>query len=353
MISSGNDCTVRVWTHLESHDGFNELDSISSDDVPDCLPAAVRLEYTQKYNEPPLDIAYQPPKHDDTCQPDSSVFAVACQDGKLYIYSSDGNPSSDSSLSLAPPKAKHFVGAINWGREETSSYLFASSEPSDRQDYTGFHRAYDIRSQKFVYSFSAGESGDAMAVEHFGQRLALFTRGSMESHILRLYDIQRKNGRNPIATISLNDFVTDGEVNCATFSPDGIYLAAARNDNIVDVYDSRNLEDGPLYKFKHQDPNHGTPGIESYGIVEAQWVTGFNGQGLGLISGGNDGCIRLWDVNQAVGNPTNGRVIAQTDFDIGHFSLGDIHKGEVPLVVGDSGGGISIFDRIGMRCLSD
>lgn len=242
-----------------------------------------------------------------------SVFDIGVDHGqrsysKLYIYSSDGNPSSESSLSLVPTKAKHSVGAINWGREETSSYLFASSEPSDRQDYTGFHRAYDIRSQKFVYSFSAQESGDAMAVEHFGepksscvirsieirdissgQRLALFTRGSMESHILRLYDIQRKNGRNPITTISLNDFVTDGEVNCATFSPDGIYLAAARNDNIVDVYDSRNLEEGPLYKFKHQDPNHGTPGIESYGIVEAQWVTGFNGRGLGLISGGNDG----------------------------------------------------------------
>jgi WD40 repeat protein len=162
-------------------------------------------------------------------------------------------------------------------------------------------------SQKFAYSFSAQESGDAMVVEPsgeckssytirsidirniLGQRLALFTRGSLESHILRLYDIQRKDGRSPITTLSLNDFIADGEVNCAAFSPDGIYLAAARNDNVVDVYDSRNLEDGPLYKFKHKDPNYGTPGIESYGIVEAQWVTSFNGRSLGLVSGGNDG----------------------------------------------------------------
>lgn len=49
MISSGNDCTVRVWRHLESYDGFDELDGISSDDVPDSLPAAVRLEYTREH----------------------------------------------------------------------------------------------------------------------------------------------------------------------------------------------------------------------------------------------------------------------------------------------------------------
>lgn len=181
--------------------------------------------------------------------------------------------------------------------------------------------------------------------------MALFTRGSSESHLLRLYDIQRKDGRTPIATISLNGFVTDGEVNCATFSPDGIYLAAARNDNVIHVYDSRNVEDGPLYKYKHQDPNHGTPGIESYGIVEAQWVTSFNERGLGLVSGGNDGkpfpccilcyrcscylsgCIRLWDINKAANSPGNGKVIAQTDFDVAHFSLGDVQKGELPLVV--------------------
>ena len=77
------------------------------------------------------------------------------------------------------------------------------------------------------------------------------------------------------------------------------------------------------------------------------------------------GCVRLWDVRQAADSPANGRVIAETDFDIAHFSIGDKSKGEAPLVVyvflyvlpslsiltdtnsGDSGGGISIFDRLG------
>jgi len=191
-----------------------------------------------------------------------------------------------------------------------------------------------------------------MAVDDLGQRLALFTRGRLASNTLRIYDIGRKNGRQPIFSCDLAEFAQegvddDGEVNCAAFSPDGIFLAVARNDNVVHVYDSRNLERGVLYSFQHNYPNREVAGFKGFGIVEAQWVTSFDGRGLGLVSGGNDGCVRLWDVRQAADSPANGRVIAETDFDIAHFSIGDKSKGEAPLVVGDSGGGISIFDRLG------
>lgn len=43
--------------------------------------------------------------------------------------------------------------------------------------------------------------------------------------------------------------------------------------------------------------------------------------------------MRVWDVNEAGENWGNGRIIAQADLDVGHFSLGDESKGEVPLVV--------------------
>jgi len=189
-----------------------------------------------------------------------------------------------------------------------------------------------------------------MAVDSLGQRLALFTRGAPESNTLRIYDISRKNGRQPTSTVDLEAFSEggeEGEVNCTAFSPDGIYLAVARNDNVVHVYDSRNLERGVLHTFQHNYPNREVAGFKGFGIVEAQWVTSFDGRGLGLISGGNDGCVRLWDISQATDNPVNGRVIAETDFDVAHFSIGDISRGEAPLAVGDSGGGISIFDRLG------
>jgi WD40 repeat protein len=135
--------------------------------------------------------------------------------------------------------------------------------------------------------------------------LALFTR-SQESNTLRIYDISRKDGRQPIFSCDLAEFTKDGggdddgEVNCASFSPDGIYLAVARNDNVVHVYDSRNLERGFLYAFKHNYPNREVAGFKGFGIVEAQWVTSFDGRGLGLISGGNDG--KWHEVSPSFGN---------------------------------------------------
>ena len=90
-----------------------------------------------------------------------------------------------------------------------------------------------------------------------------------------------------MSTVVVDD--DDGEVNCAAFSPDGIFLAVARNDNVVHVYDSRNLERGVLYSFQHNYPNREVAGFKGFGIVEAQWVTSFDGRGLGLVSGGNDG----------------------------------------------------------------
>lgn len=123
-----------------------------------------------------------------------------------------------------------------------------------------------------------------------GQRLALFTRSPSGPNTLRIYDISRKNGRQPTSTIDLQLFEDDdGEVNCAAFSPDGIYLAVARNDNVTHVYDSRNLERGFLHVLKHTYPNREVAGFKGYGVVEVQWVTSLDGRGLGLISGGNDG----------------------------------------------------------------
>lgn len=82
------------------------------------------------YPKPPLDIAYQLPNHDTSCQP---VLAVACRNGcvallcmltsvtntrslisNLYTYSADGDPESEVSFVIAPPKANHSVGAIAW-----------------------------------------------------------------------------------------------------------------------------------------------------------------------------------------------------------------------------------------------
>jgi hypothetical protein len=107
--------------------------------------------------------------------------------------------------------------------------------------------------------------------------------------VLRMYDIQRQN-RRAVTSVELNSFplTSDGEVNVATFSSDGIYLAAARSDNVTHIYDSRMLEKGVLHEFKHLGPCRTSPGNESYGIVQAQWVESASRR-LGLMTGGDDG----------------------------------------------------------------
>lgn len=70
---------------------------------------------------------------------------------------------------ISPPKANHLVGAIAWGRSQTSSYLFASSEPPNTADHLGAHRALDIHEAKTAYNFSAREAGDAMTVDYLGK----------------------------------------------------------------------------------------------------------------------------------------------------------------------------------------
>jgi len=168
-----------------------------------------------------------------------------------------------------------------------------------------------------------------------------------------MYDIQRQNG-HAVGSIVLNPFPVGsiGEVNVATFSSDGIYLAIARNDNVTHIYDSRMLEKGVLHTFEHLGPCRTSPGSESYGIVQAQWVESASRR-LGLVTGGDDGeyacnifiptqvqcvllwkgCVRLWDVLKSANDPGNGVPLVETDFDIGYFSLGNPFKRENALVV--------------------
>lgn len=82
-----------------------------------------------------------------------------------------------------------------------------------------------------------------------------------------------------------------------------------------------------------------------YGVVEAFWMQCAS-RGLGLITGGADGCVRLWDVKRSSDDPYNGTVLAQCKTDIGHFTIGDVHRQERALVVGESAAGkVTIFDR--------
>ena len=79
------------------------------------------------------------------------------------------------------------------------------------------------------------------------------------------------------------------DINCLSVSSDGIYIAAGRSDNRLDVYDARMLTRGVLYNFAHEDG--GLAEADSYGVVKVQWVDSVP-YGTGFLSGGVDGADR-------------------------------------------------------------
>ncbi|KIJ65665.1 hypothetical protein HYDPIDRAFT_88648 [Hydnomerulius pinastri MD-312] len=192
-----------------------------------------------------------------------------------------------------------------------------------------------------------------MAVSPDGTTLVLFTTGKDNSHPMRLYDVRRKT-KVAYETEELEKFCTrqsfsssqepreSQEVNSASFSSEGRLLSVARSDNRLHVYDVRALSKGPLCRFEH----HGSDvvGGGGYGIVEAKWVEGRDRRRVGLVSGGNDGYVRLWEPALSYKDELQGAILGRTDFDVGYFSIGDGWKGEKPLVIGDSGGGMHVYD---------
>jgi WD40 repeat protein len=137
-----------------------------------------------------------------------------------------------------------------------------------------------------------------------------------------------------VAEVALEPCVSQAasfEVVKATFSSEGRLLAVARNDNTLHMYDVRALSKGPLVMFKHDELD--AIGSTGYGVVHASWVEGRDRRRVGIVSGGNDGCVRLWDPSIASSDKSQGKVLARTEFDVGYFSIGDMWQGEKPLVL--------------------
>lgn len=178
-----------------------------------------------------------------------------------------------------------------------------------------------------------------------GNTIALCTKGR-NGHQLSLFDIWSPSNKRhrhseiklakPRLRTHLEEFVfpdssyvytspsTDDkwppsdEVTSMAFSPDGILILVARNDNEVHVYDSRYLGEGenarPLM-YVH-DGDDKTIGTSRYGVQGAEWVDGWGGLGLGIVSGGQDGMF----ISSSTG--------------ISHCKLNDVHRSKAALPCG-------------------
>ncbi|KAH9982323.1 WD40-repeat-containing domain protein [Lactifluus volemus] len=295
--------------------------------------------------------------HDVVYREKDSLLAVTCMNGSVYVHQTQwpekGLLGDPIELRVVPPNVRHSVGAIAWGQGASEDTLFASSESQGTDDYSGFHLAFDPDQGRRIYKFSASESGDGMALDPDGARLAICTAAHDGVHFVRIYDVHRKNGQRAVQEVRLDSFypnlrptAREGEVTAVSFSPDGLLLAVARSDDEVHVYDTRFMGQGrePLRRFLHWGDNCCMAGDE-WGVVDAVWVDGWCGRGLGIVTGGSDGCVRFWDVRRSADDIQNGDVLAQPNSDIGHFSVGDPRNGEKPLVVGDNGGRVYVYDN--------
>jgi hypothetical protein len=69
-----------------------------------------------------------------------------------------------------------------------------------------------------------------------------------------------------------------------------LLLAIARSDDEVHVYDSRFMGQSlkPMKRFLHWGDDCCMAG-DKWGVVDAVWVDGWCGRGVGIVTGGSDG----------------------------------------------------------------
>ncbi|KIY72495.1 hypothetical protein CYLTODRAFT_37943 [Cylindrobasidium torrendii FP15055 ss-10] len=200
------------------------------------------------------------------------------------------------------------------------------------------------------------ESGEDAALTSDGATLALCTgkrvrnktkaaetTGRGDSYV-HLFDVARELRQSQsICTLERSKEGARVEVNRASFSPDGVYLAIARSDNSVHVYDARYMGRNVVHRYRHARP----PAFEEqnhFGVVQLEWVHSTTRSAYNLLSGGEDGCVRMWTPGWT--DSGNGRAIAKIDTDVGAFSVGDRNVGERDLVVGGSDGSVTVFDGL-------
>lgn len=375
LVSAGSDCTIQTVV-LSVGDDEDEDDRVP---VSEWEGTPVWIKMRKKMKEKSEDVSFRD-YTDQNKEPSQLLFlpepqntvnvlAVTFTDGSVEMYK--GLPSKKKG-----PLFKCEVGSKEptalWGHGSSANSLFVSS--TKWEDSDSAHVMLSVDGVTTV--FALPEDGDNMALSPDGGTLAAFTALSPSRCRVHLLDARARSTK-PLHSVNLEPFRhthvlgmmsqpgepcdCPAEVSAAAFSPDGVYLAVGRNDDTVHVYDVRMMRQdsglgkvtrSPVQMYEHtggdvQPRRAGRMGqCELSGITDLQWVEG-NRRRPGLITGGDDGIVRLWDVqvNADGEKRQNGIALGEASYAISAMSLGARPDADHPLVFGDAGGTMHVFSR--------
>lgn len=218
---------------------------------------------------------------------------------------SQGPPIISQSDQQFEPARGCCVSGLEWGRNRTSDLLFVTWQPHGRKKFVNkrnFHQSLGVQDGSLAYNFSTlNHPGSALCLSpdgmfffttypaelilSIGSRIALATHTGT-SHKLSILDV-RVEASKLAAEHTILGIPARNDIEHLKFDPSGEYLAVGRSDNVAQILDTRM---GTILHTLHHGTSVSTrPPSERYGITAMEWVTGWHGRGVRLLTGGEDG----------------------------------------------------------------
>ncbi|CAG8599663.1 16485_t:CDS:10, partial [Dentiscutata heterogama] len=215
---------------------------------------------------------------------------ASCEDSGLvqvhFIRSDKKQAFTMVSQEFIEEECKRVSSDVNF----ISSHKVIAGYNGNSSDYAGVIKVWDINSRKKACYNKQSISGSVscLDVSHDEKWITCGTTAEFEEGdgSMHIWDM--------LSQTTLRAFTGEKDINVISISPNDQYIALGGVMNTVYVYDKRYLKQS-LHVLRHENPDDGLP---HDGIMSLQWIFDSNI----LASGGNDNCVKVWDVSLASGN---------------------------------------------------
>jgi len=232
------------------------------------------------------------------------VMSVASDDGNIYLYNVY-EPKSPFRTIIKSPSERLCGSFLVPGKGFYKNWMLAGYEGKDSRSPIGALYIYDIPKATMVQRVSPASNTQTSAFFHPATyhfvvgSVGQIGAGPTAKSVVRLYDPRLEKA---LMELSLDSPQKD--VNKVTISPCGNRITSSGTDGRTIVWDLRVVrsEPDPLHILSH-GPTKMVPPVDGQledwdtGVMVAEWLP----QSDYLITGGSDGCIKLWDTR--VGTP--------------------------------------------------